>query len=56
MSDLATFTVGIKNQQGKLVGTGFVIADKVIVTCADVLYFDVFGKHRPTTGPHALSS
>ncbi|MGB0384158.1 MAG: NACHT domain-containing protein [Ardenticatenaceae bacterium] len=50
MSGVASFTVGIKNEQGKLVGTGFVIADGVIVTCAHVLYYDVFGKRKPAMG------
>ncbi|NJN97471.1 MAG: serine protease [Anaerolineales bacterium] len=35
--DLSTFIVGIKNKHGEIVGTGFVVADQVIVTCAHVL-------------------
>ncbi len=39
MSDkkLAQFIVGIKNQQGEIIGTGFVIAKGVIVTCGHVV-------------------
>ncbi len=34
---LASFIVGIKNEDGQIVSTGFVIADKTIATCAHVV-------------------
>ncbi len=34
---LSSFIVGIKNEDGQIVGTGFVVADKVIATCAHVV-------------------
>ncbi|MDM8527490.1 serine protease [Anaerolineales bacterium HSG24] len=44
------FVVGIKDKTGKIVGTGFVIDDNRVVTCAHVLYFGVFDEREPARG------
>lgn len=44
---LSSCVVGIKNRNNAIIGTGFVITDNAIATCAHVLYYGVFGEHRP---------